>query len=127
MWGSAPLHAGIPPPSRQSRPPGMETPLARQIPPAQCILGDTVNKRVVCILLECSFVEFISNVFNTNNSLQILDKIIGNRKYCWSLRDKSVLSHKRGIIAGGYLVTFAVIFSDTAFVHSFILLQNRVS
>ena len=43
--GSASLHAGIPPP-----------PPARQTPPAQYMLGDTVNKRAVCILLECNLV-----------------------------------------------------------------------
>ena len=42
--------------------PGKETPLARRHPskadpPAQCMLGDTVNKRVVCILLECNLVQ----------------------------------------------------------------------
>ena len=66
------MHAGIPP--------GKENPLAKQTPspsqgdppskadpplqgdppgkagtpPAQCMLADTVNKRVVCILLECN-------------------------------------------------------------------------
>ena len=50
--GSASVRAGIPP--WQGRPP----PLARRPPrqgrppPAQCILGDTVNERAVCILLE---------------------------------------------------------------------------
>ena len=29
-------------------------PLARQTPLAQCMLGDTVNKRALCILLECN-------------------------------------------------------------------------
>ena len=77
------MHAGIPPPSgketpRQDRhhlpspskpdppvkidpPDKADTPLARQTPPwqdrppsAQCMLGDTVNKRAVCILLECN-------------------------------------------------------------------------
>ena len=70
--GSAPLHAGIPSPGKADnlakadplamRPPWQgNTPLARQIhrqgdPPAQCMLGDTVNKRAVCILLECNLV-----------------------------------------------------------------------
>ena len=35
-------------PPWQGDPPGKET------PPAQCMLGDTVNKRAVCILLECN-------------------------------------------------------------------------
>ena len=72
--GSASVHAGIhpqehPPGSRHS--PGADTPLPEQsppeqtppkqtppeqTPPAQCILGDTGNKRAVCILLECILV-----------------------------------------------------------------------
>ena len=40
--GSALVHAGILPPP------------ARRHPPAQCMLGDTVNKQAVCILLECN-------------------------------------------------------------------------
>ena len=47
--GSASVHAGIPPLGKAD-PPGKETPL----PPVQCMLGDTVNKRAVCILLECN-------------------------------------------------------------------------
>ena len=52
--GSASVHAGIPTPQqgrppRQGDPPGKADP-----PPAQCMLGDTVNKWVVCILLECN-------------------------------------------------------------------------
>ena len=75
ILGSASVHAGIPPPGKadppwQGRPPLArrpppwqgDPPLARQTspgkadpPPAQCImLGDTVNKRAVCILLECN-------------------------------------------------------------------------
>ena len=41
-------------PSWQGRTPVKETPPARQTPPAQCMLGDTVNKRAVSILLECN-------------------------------------------------------------------------
>ena len=37
------MHAGIPPPGKAD-------------PPVQCMLGDTVNKRAVCILLECNLV-----------------------------------------------------------------------
>ena len=49
-----------PPRSRHS--PGAGTPREQASPradnplPAQCMLGDTVNKRVVCILLECNLV-----------------------------------------------------------------------
>ena len=48
--GSASMHAGIvdPPWSRLPPPPGAETP-----PPVQCMLGDTGNKWLVRILLEC--------------------------------------------------------------------------
>ena len=47
-----------PPPSRHP-PSGAGThtpPWSRHPPPAQCMLGDTVNKRAVCILLECNLV-----------------------------------------------------------------------
>ena len=37
-------------------PPEPGTPLGPDPPPAQCILGDTVNKRAVCILQECNLV-----------------------------------------------------------------------
>ena len=43
-----------PPPLRADTPP----PPRSRHPPAQCMLGDTVNKRAVCILLECNLVEF---------------------------------------------------------------------
>ena len=39
------MHAGIPTPGKAD-------------PPAQCMLCDTVNKRAVCILLECNLVYF---------------------------------------------------------------------
>ena len=49
--------------SGRAEPPGKaDLPLARQTPwqgrhpPAQSILGDTVNKQAVCILLECILV-----------------------------------------------------------------------
>ena len=32
----------------------------RHPPPVQCMLGDTVNKRAVCILLECNLVSSVS-------------------------------------------------------------------
>ena len=67
--GSASVPAGIPhPPPDQAPPrpgtlldqvpPRVDTPQTRH-PPAQCMLGDTVNKRVVCILLECNLVFYI--------------------------------------------------------------------
>ena len=43
-----PLGADTPPPPRANPP--------EQTPPVQCMLGDTVNKRAVCILLECNLV-----------------------------------------------------------------------
>ena len=46
--GSASVHAGIPPPE--------QTPHWEQASPVQCMLGDTVNKWAVCILLECNLV-----------------------------------------------------------------------
>ena len=35
-------------------PPWKQAPSQSRHPPAQCMLGDTVNKRAVCILLECN-------------------------------------------------------------------------
>ena len=60
---SASVHAGIHPPP-WSRPPQADTPqskhpLGADTDPAQCMLGDTGNKRAVRILLECILVEFI--------------------------------------------------------------------
>ena len=53
MFGYHTPNAADPP--WQGRPPlARQTNLARQTPPAQCMLGDTVNKRAVCILLECN-------------------------------------------------------------------------
>ena len=64
--GSASLHAGIRPPpppgtTRADTPRtrhslGEDTPL-EQTPQEQCMLGDSVNKRAVCILLECNLVK----------------------------------------------------------------------
>ena len=71
--GSASVHAGIPPPPTRhipleqtpppdQAPPGADTPSRHppgpgtpraDTPPAQCMLGDTVNKRTVCILNVC--------------------------------------------------------------------------
>ena len=55
MLGYHPPRTRPPPQSRhpQSRPPQEQT------PPAQCILGDTVNKRTVCILLKCNLVIYL--------------------------------------------------------------------
>ena len=55
------------PPSRQPLPPSrgagitpeQAPPRSRQTPPKQCMLGDTTNKRAVCILLECILVVFV--------------------------------------------------------------------
>ena len=55
--GSASVHAGIPPWTRH--PP-------EQTPPAQCMLGDTVNKQTVCILLECNLVSKKFCLINCN-------------------------------------------------------------
>ena len=71
--GSASVHAGIPPPWDQApppspgarhppgtmhpqdqAPPGTRHPPGPGTPPEQSILGDTVNERAVCILLECN-------------------------------------------------------------------------
>ena len=66
--GSTSVHAGIPPGTPGTRYPPEQTPSPRdQVPPweqtpprpgtpPQCMLGDMVNKRAVCILLECNLV-----------------------------------------------------------------------
>ena len=61
-----PPGADPPPPSRppkeetppRSRPPprSRHIPPGADIPPTQCMLGDTIKKRAVCILLECNLV-----------------------------------------------------------------------
>ena len=64
MGGLPQCMMGHHPPTPGTRhPPRTETPLEQtlppppdQAPPAQCMLGDTVNKRVVCILLEFNLV-----------------------------------------------------------------------
>ena len=89
-WGgvSASVHAGIPPAA--NTPPGADTPRAntptprRRHPPSkhppppgadtspvQCMLGDTVNKRAVCILLECNLADKINyfDITSTNRSI----------------------------------------------------------
>ena len=77
-WGSASMHAGIPPPrpevgtppgTRGRHPPGSrhppdqtppplgaDTPPEADTPHEQCMLGDTGNKRAIRILLECNLV-----------------------------------------------------------------------
>ena len=45
----------LPPPTD----PPEQTQLPRSIPPEQCMLGDTVNKRAVCVLLECNLVVIV--------------------------------------------------------------------
>ena len=49
-WDTTPL-----PPSSRHPPPGPGTPPGPDTP-LHCMLGDTVNKRAVCILLECNLV-----------------------------------------------------------------------
>ena len=71
------MHAGIadppgadipqeqtPTPPPKNRPPGADT------PPAQCMLGDTANKRAVRILLECILVKFVSKDGNGFTCMQ---------------------------------------------------------
>ena len=51
-----PLGPGTPPPTRQAPPPRDQAGTAPS-PPEMSILGDTVNERAVCILLECNLVD----------------------------------------------------------------------
>ena len=56
-WVGTTPRPGKPPSLDQVHPPGLDTPLqTRYIPPEQCMLGDTGNKRAVYILLECILV-----------------------------------------------------------------------
>ena len=50
-------------PSRNRHPPGAATPREQTPPPAQCMLGDTVNKQAVRILLECILVLILCLLF----------------------------------------------------------------
>ena len=50
----------IHPPIRGRHPSQTRHPLGPGTPPAQCMLGDTGNKRAVCILLECNLVFDVS-------------------------------------------------------------------
>ena len=61
--GSASVHSRIPPweqtpPQDQAPPRGADPPGTRH-PPPQCMLGDTVNKRAVRVLLERNLVTYL--------------------------------------------------------------------
>ena len=61
--GGLPLHAGIPPSlgadtPQPGTPPDQAPPQEQTSPLTQSRLGDTVNARAVCILLECNLVQF---------------------------------------------------------------------
>ena len=56
--------------------PGADTP-QDQTPPAQCMLGDMVNKRAACILLECNLV-FHACGFDIINTNSLCDRISEN-------------------------------------------------
>ena len=71
-WIPIPLGPGSPPGGRppdqapsgsrtpwDQAPPSVSRPLGPGTPHAQCMLGDTVNKRAVCILLKCNLVCFV--------------------------------------------------------------------
>ena len=65
-----------PPPWNQAPPLLPDTPLGPGTPqeqtlPAQCMLGDTVNKRAVCILLECNLVTGCNEVVAKVMFLQV--------------------------------------------------------
>ena len=57
--GTPPSGPGTPRPLEQTSPPGTGTFPRCRHPPAQCMLGDTGNKRAVRILLECNLVVII--------------------------------------------------------------------
>ena len=57
--GTPPMGADTPPPG-PGTPPQQTPPRADTLLPGQCMLGDTVNKRAVCILLECNLVLCVS-------------------------------------------------------------------
>ena len=67
--GRYPLGPGTPPPPGPGTPP-------LQVPPKQCMLGDTGNKRAVRILLECILVQFTLKIKST-----LFGKLVEN----WSM------------------------------------------
>ena len=106
------MHAGIPPPDQarppdqahplEQTPPRQGTPQSRHPPPAQCILGDTVNKRSVCILLECNLVtDFITarkrSLEQGNVSTHVCHSVPGGG-WGWlpSMHHRSYYQHRGG-------------------------------
>ena len=88
-WGSASVHAGIPP-TREQTPWGADTTPGSRHPRAdnlleQCMLGDTGNKRAVCILLECNLVLKFFSLWDRANK----------RKF-WIVSQKERNVHKIG-------------------------------
>ena len=97
--GSVSVHAGIadPPgadiPQEQTPDPPGTDPHGADTPTAQCMLGDTANKRAVHILLECILVKFVSKDGNgftcmqgcnsTYSAHQLLDGAVTTNK-CFS-------------------------------------------
>ena len=81
--GSASVHAGIAPRGKTPSPPG-----SRHLP-AQCMLGDRVNKRAVHILLECILVHIQNSridwrlsgaTFSTHDNMLNLFRIFGHSR-----------------------------------------------
>ena len=72
-----------PPPPRSRHPPGADTPW-EQTPLAQCMLGDTANKRAVRILLECILVvnENESSLYVARCCRFVLLWLSADRKKC---------------------------------------------
>ena len=75
-----------PRPSKAAPPPGRADPTSKVHPPAQCMLGDTVNKRAVCILLECN---------SCLPELEIEYRWYSNQKYLCTATKISVFSWGR--------------------------------
>ena len=51
-----------------------------QTPPVQCMLGDTVNERVVCILLECNLLVMFWFWNPSGDAVSIVSELITSRK-----------------------------------------------
>ena len=107
---SALLHAGIPPRPEAGTSPGTRPPRSRQPPPqeqrqasppgtgtppphsAQCMLGDTDNKREVRILLECSLVQLVSSCnTKTIQVLTVPNFVFSDRKHLFQLEIKFMM------------------------------------
>ena len=82
--GSASVNAGIPPP-------GKADPPWQGDPPAQCMLGNTVNKRAVWILLECNSCYVLKELMYQDKYKKIQFKLYHKKYMIWQVCQPSQL------------------------------------